>query len=305
MQGTRDTELGLRSDQPAALRKLRGAVGFGAPCWLVCLAHHLNGDAMALHNAGYYTLAAGLVLSALGLAPSTTKYRIDQTLTQEMDATAAGGAKQRTAFSTSSFVTVSLADSAGGKAIRVVVDSVKGDSATPIPAAVLDSARGAEFRGFVEKSGKPSGLTPTQNAGAAVQIQGLLSDFFPWAKAGLKVGDSWSDTTAKTSGTGSDSVTVRRVSAYKAAASETKESRKAVRVVQDFTSSVSGTQPTPNGPAKIEGTSRGNGSYYVAADGRYLGGAWQQQSALKISGSFAPQPLPITIIQKTSVSTLK
>ena len=78
-----------------------------------------------------------------------------------------------------------------------------------------------------------------------------------------------------------------------------------MRVVQDFTSSVQGTQPTPNGPAKIEGTSKGNGSYYVAPDGRYLGGAWQQQSALKISGSFAPQPLPITIIQKTSVSTLK
>ena len=260
---------------------------------------------MALQNAGYFTLAAGLVLPALGLAPSTTKYRIDQTLTQEMDATPAGGAKQRIAFSTTSFVTVSLADSGGGKSIRVVVDSVKGDSATPIPAPVLDSARGAEFRGFVDKSGKPSGLTPTANAGAAVQIQGLLSDFFPWARAGLKVGDSWTDTTAKTSGTGSDSVTVRRVSAYKAAANETRESRKAVRVVQDFTSSVQGTQPTPNGPAKIEGTSKGNGSYYVAPDGRYLGGAWQQQSALKISGSFAPHPLPITIIQKTSVSTLK
>jgi hypothetical protein len=43
----------------------------------------------------------------------------------------------------------------------------------------------------------------------------------------------------------------------------------------------------------------------VGTDGRYLGGSWQQQSSLTISGSFATQPLPITISQKTTVSTLK
>jgi hypothetical protein len=249
--------------------------------------------------------ATAMVLPAWILAPLTTKYRIDQSLTQEIDATAAGGAKQRIAFSTSSFVTVTLADSAGGKAIRVVVDSMRGDSGTPIPPAVLDSARGAEFRGFVQKSGKLSGLEPVGGANTAAQVQGLLSDFFPWTKPSLKIGESWSDTTAKTNGTGSDSVTVKRVSAYKAAASETLDSRKAVRVTEDFTSSVAGTQPTPNGPARIEGTGKGSGAYYVASDGRYLGGSWQQQSSLKVSGKFAPQPLPITIVQKIKVSTLK
>ena len=250
-------------------------------------------------------MAIGLAFPALALAPTTTKYRIDQSLQQEIDATAAGGAKQKLAFNTSSFVTVSLTDSAGGKVMRVVVDSMRGDSSTPIPQAVLDSARGAVFRGFLQKSGKLGGLEPVSGTPAAAQIQGLLSDFFPWTRMGLKVGQSWSDTTAKTNGTGSDSVTVRRVSAYKAAANETKDARKAVRVTEDFTSSVMGTQPTPNGPAKIEGIGSGTGAYYVTADGRYLGGSWQQQSSLKISGSFAPQPLPITIVQKTKVTTMK
>lgn len=250
-------------------------------------------------------VGAALVLPLQGRSPTTTKYRIDQSLSQEVDATPAGGAKQKIAFTTSSFVTVSLADSAGGKVMRVVVDSLRGDSAVPIPAAVLDSARGAEFRGFLAKSGKPSGLQPVRANPAAVQIQGLLSDFFPWIKAGLKVGDSWSDTTAKTDATGSDSVTVRRVSAYKAAASETWNSRKAVRITEDFTSSVAGTQPTPNGPARIEGTGSGKGSYYVSPEGRYLGGDWEQQSSLAVTGSFAKQPLPITIVQKTKVTALK
>jgi hypothetical protein len=261
---------------------------------------------MPLRTACLGALGATVIaLPVWTSAPLTTKYRIDQSLTQEIDASAAGGTKQRIAFSTSSFVTVTLADSAGGKAMRVVVDSMRGDSATPIPSAVLDSARGAEFRGFVEKSGKLTGLEPVTGINAAAQIQGLLSDFFPWTRPSLKIGESWSDTTAKTSGTGSDSVTVRRVSAYKAAAKETRDSRKAVKVTEDFTSSVAGTQPTPNGPARIEGTGSGSGAYYVADDGRYLGGSWQQQSSLKVSGSFAPQPLPITIVQKIKVSTLK
>ncbi len=249
--------------------------------------------------------AAVLVLPALDWAPVTTKYRIDQSLSQEIDATAAGGAKQSISFTTSSFITVTLADSAGGKVMTVRVDSLRGDSATPIPAAVLDSARGAEFHGFVERSGKPLGLEPASNASAAAQIQGLLSDFFPWVKTGLKVGDSWTDTTAKVNSVGADTVTVRRVSSYKASGNETRGSRKAVRIMEDFTSSVAGTQPTPNGPARIEGSGSGKGSYYVGTDGRYLGGDWQQQSSLKISGSFAPAPLPITIVQKTKVTPLK
>jgi hypothetical protein len=256
-------------------------------------------------TASLTVLAAALVLPASGLAPTVVKYRIDQSLTQEIDATAAGQGKQRIAFTTSSFVTVTLADSAGGKLIRVVIDSLRGDSATPIPSAVLDSAKGAEFRGYLQKSGKPTGLEPVTATPAVHQVQGLLSDFFPWIRSGLKVGDSWIDTTAKTNGEGTDSVTVRRVSAYKAAAAETRNARKAVRVTEDFTSSVVGTQPTPNGPAKIEGTGSGKGSYYVAPDGRYLGGDWQQQSSLQISGAFAPQPLPITIVQKTKVTALK
>lgn len=249
--------------------------------------------------------ATALLLPITDRAPSTTKYRVDQSLTQEIDATAAGAAKQNLSFTTSSFITVTLVDSAGGKVIRVVVDSMRGDSSTPIPAAVLDSARGAQFHGFVEKSGKPSGLEPLSGSSAVKQVQGLLSDFFPWVRTGLKVGDSWTDTTAKVSALGADSVTVKRVSAYKAAGSETRNSRRAVRIIEDFTSSVAGTQPTPDGPAKIEGNGTGKGAYYVGTDGRYLGGDWQQQSSLKISGSFSPEPLPITIVQKTTVTTLK
>ena len=306
LAGKQNSAYGSTSGGPPD--SIRGAVGFGGRSRLPFPLPEppFSGIPMLPRSTRFAALAAAvLVLPGLDWAPVITRYRIDQSLSQEIDATAAGGAKQAISFSTSSFITVTLADSAGGKVMTVRVDSLRGDSATPIPAAVLDSARGAEFHGFVERSGKPSGLEPVAGASAAAQIQGLLSDFFPWIRTGLKVGDSWTDSTAKVNGIGADSVTVRRVSTYKAAASETRGSRKAVRITEDFTSSVAGTQPTPSGPARIEGSGSGQGSYYVGTDGRYLGGDWQQQSSLKISGSFAPEPLPITIVQKTKVTTLK
>ena len=77
-----------------------------------------------------------------------------------------------------------------------------------------------------------------------------------------------------------------------------------MRIATSHASEVNGSQPTPQGSAKISGTGSGSGSYLVSADGRYLGGQWEITSALQLSGSFSPQPVPITITQSTKVSIL-
>ncbi len=258
------------------------------------------------------TLALGLSAAAALLAvpggwlkPVTLRYRVDQTLTQEIDGTAEGRGKESLSFTTATFLTVTLADSASGKTLHVVVDSIKGDSTTPIPAEVMDSARGSQYHGFVSPAGKPLGLRPVGTSPAAGQVQGLLSDFFPWVRPGFKVGETWADTSANSTGQGTDTVVIRRIVAYRAAANETHNAKKAVRITTDYSSQVAGTQPTPNGPAHIEGTGTGKGAYFVSSEGHYLGGDWQLQSALKISGSFSKQPLPITITQTTKVTPLR
>jgi hypothetical protein len=253
--------------------------------------------------AGVSTLV--IALTGQRHAPVTTKYRLDQTLTQVIDGTAMGKGKQSLSFSTSVFLTVTLADSAGGRSMRVLIDSIRADSSAPIPPSVFDSARGAEYRGFISKAGKPSRLQPVSSGRAALQVQGLLVDFFPWVRAGIRVGEAWTDTSATTTGEGADSVTVQRITAYRAAANERRHARKAVRVTTDYTSNVSGTQPTENGPATVQGSGTGKGSYFVSPEGLYLGGDWQLESALKVSGSFVKEPLPIMISQTTKVSTLR
>ena len=249
--------------------------------------------------------AVALALPVSRPAPVTAKYRVEQSLTQEVDGTAAGAGKEVLKFTTITFVTVTLNDSGGGRTMKVVIDSMKGDSATPISPAVMDSARGGEFRAYLDRSGKPSPLTPTGTSPAAAQVQGLLADFFPWVRPGLKVGETWADTSVNTTGAGSDTVTVRRVTNYKAAASETRQATKAVRVTADHTSKVAGNQPTPQGPARLEGTASGAGTYLVSPDGRYLGGEWQLSSALQLSGSFSKEPLPITVTQTTKVTAIR
>jgi hypothetical protein len=234
-----------------------------------------------------------------------TRYRIDQQLTQEVDGSAAGQGKQTLSFQTSSFITVSLTDSAGGKAMRVVVDSMKGDSATPIPAAVLDSAKGTAYKSFISKDGRPGRLEPASATQAAAQVQGLLSDFFPWVRAGIRPGQTWADTSVTATGDGADTVTVRRVVNYRAAPPEPQQPRKSVRVATDFTSEVAGSQATPSGPARLEGSSNGKGSYLVSPEGLYMGGEWELSSALTLSASFTPHPVPINLRQTTKVSAIK
>ena len=80
-------------------------------------------------------------------------------------------------------------------------------------------------------------------------MQGFISDFFPWVKVGVRTGEQWADTSAKTTTDGTDSVVVKRITAYRVMGNETRDARKAVRIASEYTSTVAGTQPTPNGPA--------------------------------------------------------
>ena len=258
---------------------------------------------MLARLVGTAALAAAALTPQHG-APTTARYRIDQTLTQHIDASSAGKGSQSLSFSTSSFLTLTFTDSAGGRSVKLIVDSMTADTSAPIPSAVFDSARGAEFHAFLSPAGKLSDLEAVSASPAAYRVQGFLSDFFPWVKVGVKNGDRWADTSAKTTGDGTDSVTVRRISSYRVVGSEMRDSRKAMRIASEYNSTVAGSQPTPNGPARIEGTGKGTGTYFVSKEGTYMGGEWELQSSLTISGAFSDEPLPITITQSTKVTAL-
>jgi hypothetical protein len=252
-----------------------------------------------------FGLGAVLLGGAAVAAPTTARYRVDQTIEQIVDASAIGGGEQRQRFTVSTYLTVTLSDTAGGKTLHAVVDSMRGDSTTPVPKAVLDSARGVALHGFVAPGGRLDTVSTVKESALGPQLTGVVRQLFPKVRAGVKVGDGWADTTESASPAAGGSMAIRRITTYKATGSEARGGVKATKIETQFTASVNGTQQTPSGPANIAGTGTGKESFYLAPDGRYLSGSSVQNSKLTISGAFAPKPLPVTLTESFTVSALK
>ena len=180
-----------------------------------------------------------------------------------------------------------------------------GDSATPVPAAVFDSAKGSEFHAFLASNGKLSDLEAVNVSEATARVQGFLTDFFPWVKKGTKKGEQWADTSSKTTTDGTDSVVIKRITAYRVVDTETRATPRR-RCASRASTSPRWRAPSRRrtGPRASKARARGTGRYFVSSDGVYLGGDWQLQSVLTIAGSFSNEPLPITITQTTKVTTL-
>jgi len=130
-------------------------------------------------------------------------YRVDSKTTTEQDLTSINRGKVAGSLSTTAFISVTMTDSADGQVARITVDSMKmeptGATALQLkPAdanAAADSARGMSVhaysvRGTIRGSPRPSG----SNAALAPVMQ-AVGVLFPGLRSGLKVGDSWSDTT--------------------------------------------------------------------------------------------------------------
>jgi hypothetical protein len=232
------------------------------------------------------------------------RYRVDQTIEQAVDASSLGGGRQQQRFSVSTFLSVTLTDTAGGKVVSAVVDSMRADSA-PVPKAVLDSARGTPFHALLDATGHVSDVTALRDTPLAPQLIDVISRLYPGLRPGLKVGDGWSDTTRTSTPAGGGNMTVNRITSYRATATENRREGKAIRVETAVTSDVKGTQETPGGPAQIEGAGSGTGAHYVASDGRYLGGGYSITTKLTLAGAFAPQPLPVTVTETFAVSALR
>jgi hypothetical protein len=251
-------------------------------------------------NSRLYALIA---LAGASAAPKVTRYRVDQTVDQAVDATAIGGAQQRQRFAVSTFVTVTLTDTAGGKVVNAVIDSMVSDSA-PVPKAVLDSVRGLPVHGVLDPAGHISGVKPLRETSLAPQMTDIVARLYPGLRQKLKQGDGWTDTIQVSTPTNGGTMNLRRITTYKASAKERRGSTDALKVDASFNSTVNGTQQTANGPATIEGTGSGSGAHYVASDGRYLGGSMTVTTKLTLSGAFAPKPMPVTLIETFAVSEL-
>ena len=251
-------------------------------------------------------IAASLLVVALtawspSAPPSVKRYRIDVKNTQTIDLSALGQGEQKNEISTTGFVTVTLTDSAGGKALSAVLDSLVLGEGSPIPAEVAAGAKGTTWTGYRAPSGKVGELTATTENPIAAGLESLIRYLFPPVKPGTKQGATWTDTTESNTKSG---LSVRTVTNY-AASDGMLDGAKVLQVAGASSLAMSGTQEGPQGSMAIEGTGGGTGTWLLGPDGTTLKVTYNGTQNLAVTGSFAPEPIPVKVLVEGTSSLLK
>lgn len=255
---------------------------------------------------------ASIVLGALvfprsRFAPTTTRYHIDLKAEQTVDLTGFGGPTQHTNLGLNAWVALTLTDSAGGKVVHAIVDSLKADTDAPqITALTADSAKGGMIHGFLDPTGRVKNLTsrPASNTLMA-SVQGVVNGIFPRIKSGAKAGDQWVDTTEVTNTLDGNDTKVALVISYTAEGTESAGGRPALTVRATSTSVISGTMQNPMaGTMGVEGTGTGEGVFQVGVDGRFLGGTLTNTLNQKLTVAAAPAPIPVKSTQRLTITAL-
>jgi hypothetical protein len=233
--------------------------------------------------------------------PAVKRYRIDVKNSQTIDLSALGQGEQKNELSTTGFVTVTTTDSAGGKAVVAVLDSLVLGEGSPIPPEVAAGAKGTTWTGYQSGNGKLGELVTAAENPVAAGLEGLIRSLFPPVKPGTKQGSTWTDTTESNTKSG---LSVRTVTNY-AASDGMLDGAKVLQVAGASSLALSGTQDSPNGSMAIEGTGGGTGKWFLAADGTTLRVEYSGTQNLAVSGSFAPEPIPVKVLVEGTSSLLK
>jgi hypothetical protein len=254
-------------------------------------------------------LVAGLSAFAAPLTPpAPQRFRITTTNHQVVDLSAFSQPEQVTHIVTSAFVTVTSADSAGGRAVKMTIDSVKLDTLAgdaPLTQANFDSLRGTVATGWVGANGSVQNAKGEGERGP--QAVNMLTELFPKVGNRAKVGDKWTDTT-ETTGMGAGilaNASVRRVTNWAVSGEETIGGTKARKVDGAYSQSVSGSMESPQGTLTVDGTGTGTASYALTADGRMLRGSTLLNLQIAVSIPQAPEPIPVNGTMNSTITALR
>jgi hypothetical protein len=199
------------------------------------------------------------------------------------------------------------ADSVGYPA-TFVVDSIVADSGTPAPIVDnVNKVRKLVFAGRVVPRGDFLNGVASDSALAqsVVQLLGNFRDFLPRLPSdGLKPGTAWADTLETTQkGSGSE-VSRHAILLATAAPWEDYLGARSVRVTGTQTYQVTGGGKNAGQPFELSGAGNGSGVAYIAADGRYLGGEWQDSTTLTVRLPIQGVAVPVVQVTRISVTVL-
>jgi hypothetical protein len=165
------------------------------------------------------TLLLALQMLAAQLpVPASLRYRIVTRTNTDIDLSAAGQGSQTIALVSTTFVTVNVSDTTGGRLVNIVVDSSAFDGgaiAAQLPAELLADPKGATFHLFVVNGKSKSSILPAPMSVQAAQAAGGIELLLTGLRR-LKAGDTWIDTTMSDTTAAGASAKGSRVSTWTA-----------------------------------------------------------------------------------------
>jgi hypothetical protein len=260
------------------------------------------------------TAVLAALVVATGIAPPpphaevTTRYHLGAKLEQIVDASALGGpSSQVTNQALDAWIVMTLADTAGGRTIHVLLDSVRLVTNNPaFDPGLQAAAKGATIHGVLDPQGRVKNLTSSLPTNPVVTgVVGAVNGLFPRVRRGVKNGESWTDTSDVANPGAGNNTTMKVVTTYTAGAAESVGGLEGMRVGAKSTSTISGTLSNTAGTLEVEGTGSGTGSFVVAGDGRFLGGSVNSTQDLKLKIAMPPASLPVKIAQSLTVTLVK
>jgi hypothetical protein len=248
-------------------------------------------------------LTLGVAAAVQPPGPKPSRYLIESVASSAVDLTAMGQGEQKTEFTLTGIVSITLTDSAGGKVVHAVLDSASIMPAPPgAPPGSLEGEKGATYHGFIGANGKTESFAvmgdSTAPKGGMVMVQ-ILRDFFPNVKAGFKAGDTWTDSTETKESEATASTTTLRITQYSVGAQAPWAGSQGHKVDAASTFTLSAQGDSPGGPTSVEGAGTGSATWYITPAGVFLGGTSTSSADLTAMTAFGDFP-----VKQTSTTTI-
>jgi hypothetical protein len=238
------------------------------------------------------------------LGPSALRYVLHQQVHAEQEFQ---GQTQTINRAVSLFVSTTItgpADSVGYP-LTLAIDSMVPDSGTAMPPMVnLAAARGLRYTGRLAPSGEFRGVVPSDSARAQAFAQlagGFVRTFYPrLPPGGLTLGAEWTDTVTTTDRTVVE-VTIRSVQHARVVSWEERSGARCLRLEVNATYTVAGAGEQGGQPLQVAGSGTRSTIQFVAADGRYLGGEFQDSSAIAVTLPMQGMTVPVRQVSRYTV----
>lgn len=238
-------------------------------------------------------------------ASITHRYRIAIVIHSTIDLTALGAPPQTSEQRLLALVTITLTDSAGGRALEAHLDSLTASASDPQALAeILHGAAGVTYHGFQDAGGRLHNLVSSGQSAAGAMLQSTLADFFPRRTSAQLDLPRWTDTLEVVTRPSGGELSAQVITTYTDEGRAAFEGAAANRVGASATMTMRGTMGASNGNARLSGEGSTVGNYYLSDTGTFLGGerTTTQRSTIAMEG--LPALIPVTTTTTTVVTLL-